>query len=67
MSNTSFATYIAFLRENISNLVDYKRSLGCLEPQLSQMKQDLFNADPFVVYNASLAATGEFADKALYH
>jgi hypothetical protein len=55
------------LRENISNLVDYKRSIGCLEPQLSKMEKDLFNDDPFIVYNASLAATGEFADKSLYH
>lgn len=63
-----FQDYIVFLRENFSNLVEYRElTNGTIEPKLLQAQQDLFNDDPFVVFGASLIATMAFADKNLYH
>ena len=67
MTNKNFDEYISFLRENILNLVEYKQCTGNLESNLIQVKDDLFNEDPFIVFNASLAATVAFSDKTLYH
>lgn len=67
MSSCSFADYIGFLRDNITNLIEYRESTGTLEPGLLQIRQDLFNQDPFVVIDASVQATKAFADKNLYH
>lgn len=62
-----FQDYIKFLRENFANLVEYREITGIVEPKLIQAKQDLFDADPFIVFGASLVATIAFADKSLYH
>lgn len=62
-----FQDYIDFLRENFINLVEYRELTGTLEPKLTKASQDLFDEDPFVVFNASLVATVAFADKNLYH
>ena len=62
-----FQEYINFLRENFINLVEYREITGKVEPRLIQAKKDLFDDDPFVVFNASLVATIAFADKSLYH
>ena len=64
----SFEGYIEFLRENFTNLVEYRELTGgMVEPKLNQAKEDLFDDDPFVVFGASLVATIAFADKNLYH
>ena len=65
--NYKFQEYIKFLRENIVNLVKYKEITGTLEPRLAQAKDDLFNADPFVVFGASFIATAAFSEKNIYH
>ena len=62
-----FKDYIDFLRQNFTNLVEYRELTGTLEPRLTQARQDLFDDDPFVVFKASLVATIAFADKNLYH
>lgn len=67
MSNRRFEKYIEFLRENFGNLVEYRELTGQIEPKLMQVKADLFNEDPFVVFGASLLATAAFSDKNLYH
>lgn len=66
-STSGFQEYINFLRENFTNLVEYREITGTVEPKLIQAKQDLFDDDPFVVFGASLVATIAFADKNLYH
>ena len=67
IQQNGFQDYINFLRENFINLVEYREITGIAEPKLIQAKQDLFDADPFIVFKASLVATLAFTDKNLYH
>jgi len=67
MAKYQFGEYISFLRENITNLVEYKQLTGSFDPELGQVEKDLFNEDPFVVFGATLEATLAFSDKRLYH
>ena len=67
MEKFRFGDYISFLRENISNLVEYKQMTGSFDPLLDKVEKDLFNEDPFVVFGATLEATAAFSDKTLYH
>lgn len=62
-----FEEYIKYLRENFVNLVEYRERTGTLEPNVLQIKEALFNDDPFIVFSASLAATVVLADKSIYH
>lgn len=62
-----FGEYIEFLREHLVNLVEYRERTGTIEPNVIQIKEDLFDDDPFVVFTASLAATVLLADKSIYH
>ena len=65
--NYRFEEYIQYLRENFVNLVEYRERTGTLEPNVVQIKDALFDADPFIVFSASLAATVVLADKSIYH
>lgn len=67
MEQGNFADYIEFLRKNIEPLIKYQKYAGVLEPDLIQVKKDLFNEDPFVVMSASVEATKAFAAKNLFH
>lgn len=67
MSSCRFEDYIGFLRENIGSLIEYKESTGTLEPSLLQIRNDLFNQDPFVVIGASVQASKAFDEANLYH
>ncbi len=67
MDTYGFGDYIKFLRENFSNVIKYKENSGSFEPSLTQVNEDLFDQDPFVVYGASVIATAVFADDTLYH
>lgn len=67
MNSCRFEDYIGFLRENISNLIEYREATGTLEPNLLKIRNDLFNQDPFVVIGASVQATKAFAAENLYH
>lgn len=62
-----FEDYIQHLRENLANLVEYRERTGTLEPTVLQVKEALFNDDPFVVFNATLVATAVLADRSIYH
>ncbi len=62
-----FEEYIAYLRENIVNLVEYRAQTGMLDARVRQVKEDLFDEDPFIVFGASLEATLILADKSIYH
>jgi hypothetical protein len=62
-----FEEYIQYLRENLVNLVEYRERTGTLEANVVQIKEALFNDDPFVVFSASLAASVVLADKSIYH
>lgn len=62
-----FEEYIEYLRENLVNLVQYREKTGTLDIGVLQVKEDLFNEDPFVVFSASIAATLLLADKSIYH
>jgi len=66
-SGYKFEEYIKYLRENFVNLVEYRERTGTLESNVMHIKEALFNDDPFVVFNASLAATVVLADKSIYH
>ena len=67
MSNRKFGEYIKFLRENFGHLVEYRAVTGHPNSDLVQIKDDLFNQDPFIVFGATLLATAAFSDKTLYH
>ena len=62
-----FEDFIHYLRENLVTLVEYRERTGTLEPGITEVKDALFNEDPFIVYTATLAATALLADKQLYH
>ena len=66
-SSHRFEDYIKYLRDNFVNLVEYKERTGTLENSVLEIKDALFDEDPFVVFSASLAATVIMSDKALYH
>lgn len=65
--NYRFEDYIKFLRENFVNLVEYRERTGTLDPSVLKIKEDLFDDDPFIVFNATLAATIVLSDKSIYH
>jgi hypothetical protein len=67
MSAYSFQEYIVLLRENVTNLVQYREKTGTLEPSLLKIRNDLFSEDPFVVFGASMAASVMLADQTIYH
>lgn len=67
ITSHKFAEYIEFLRENIVNLVEYRERTGTIDSNVLQVKEDLFDEDPFVVFTASIAATVLLADKSIYH
>ena len=67
MNSCRFEDYIGFLRDNITNLIEYREGTGKFEPSLLQIRSDLFNPDPFVVIGASVQATKAFAEENLYH
>jgi len=67
MIERRFEEYICFLKENFSTLVEYKELTGGMDPTFYKVRDDLFDKDPFVVFNASMEATALFADKNIYH
>lgn len=67
MSSCRFEDYIGFLRDNINNLIEYRESTGTFVPELLEIRNGLFNQDPFVVIGASVEASKAFEDKNLYH
>ena len=67
MNTKNFGDYIQFLRDNFSNLITYKHLAHGFSEDLERVNTDLFDDDPFVVYDASIAATAEFANSKLYH
>jgi len=71
MATSNFADYIAFLRENFGNLVEYLEQAELIGPsslaELVRINQDLFNQDPFVMFDASMQASKAFANSAYYH
>lgn len=67
ITSKNFDEYIDFLRKNFNNVIEYKERTGTLEPGVVQIGDDLFDEDPFVVFNASIAAAAVLHDSALYH
>jgi hypothetical protein len=71
MTNSNFEDYIAFLRENFGNLVEYLEQAELVGQsslaELMQINQDLFNQDPFIMFDASMQASQAFANSAYYH
>ena len=62
-----YVNHLELLKDNFSNLVEYKTKTGQSHPIFNLIQQDLNNEDPFVVYGASLVAALAFADHNLYH
>ncbi|MDB6096624.1 MAG: hypothetical protein JWM09_902 [Francisellaceae bacterium] len=67
MNYEKFEEYIDFLKETVVNVVEYRERTGTSNPELSQLRDNLFDEDPFVVFGASVLATAVLADKTLYH
>ncbi len=67
MSSCSFADYINFLRDNITNLIEYKEGTGNLNPSLLKVREGLSHPDPIVLISACEQASKAFAEKNLYH
>jgi trehalose-6-phosphatase len=67
ITSKNFSEYIDFLRKNFNNVIEYRERTGTLEPSVIQIGDDLFDEDPFVVFNASIAAAAVLYDRTLYH
>ena len=71
MVNSNFEDYIAFLRANFGNLVEYLEQTKLVGQssiaELMKVNQDLFDKDPFVMFDASMQASQAFANSAYYH
>jgi hypothetical protein len=68
MKKENFKDYINTLRDNIEVLGDYHECLGRVpDPALSQIRRDLHDPDPFVVFSATVAAIMVLSDKQIYH
>jgi hypothetical protein len=67
ITSKNFNEYIDFLRNNFNNVIEYKERTGTLEPGVLQIGDDLFDEDPFIVFNASIAAAAVLYDRTLYH
>jgi hypothetical protein len=70
-NSSNFQDYIAFLRDNFGNLVEYlekaelvgKSSLA----ELMKINKDLFDEDPFIMFDASMQASKAFSSGIFYH
>jgi hypothetical protein len=67
MIHRSFNEYILFLRDTLYNLVEYRQKIGHPHLRVKAIYKDLSNADPFILYQASLAATLLLEDASIYH
>jgi hypothetical protein len=62
-----FEDYLKHLREKFVNLVEYREMTGTLKPNMREVKEALFDEDPFVMFSASIIATVLLGDKFIYH
>ena len=67
ITSTNYDEFILFLRENFSDIVEYRELTGTLQPGIAKIVLDLGDEDPFVVFGASIAAAAVLGDKNLYH
>lgn len=67
ITSKNFSEYIDFLRKNFNNVIEYKERTGTLESGVLKIWDGLFDEDPFIVFNASIAAAAVLGDGALYH
>lgn len=65
--NPSFNEYLSQLRESLDCLAIYWEHIGYECPHIDHIASGLKNADPFVLYNASIAATLLLSDESIYH
>ena len=63
----TFNDYILYLRESLENLSEYWDKIGHRDPYIQDIRKALKHADPFVLYNASIAATLILQDSSIYH
>lgn len=62
-----YNTYLEFLRESFRHLSKYPRASGINPRSLQRILQDLNHEDPFVIFQASLAAATLLDQDRLYH
>jgi len=68
MKNLTFKDYIDVVRENIDVLGVYHECLGRgIHPYITQISIALRDLDPFIVFEATIAASFLLSDKAIYH
>lgn len=53
----TYQQYIEFLKEHMSQISKFSRHLGYNQGSIRRILQGLSNPDPFVLYQASLAAS----------
>ena len=64
----SFQDYLDFLRTSLDCILRYRRSTGKLPcKRLRGVIKNLHDADPFVVFRASMKASQILADPNIYH
>jgi len=63
----TFGDYIASLREQLTALVAYQGHTTGVDPRVLHVQAGLNHADPFIVFEASLAATELMRNKNLFH
>lgn len=66
-SNNNFGDYLGELKESLQLLALYWDQIGYDSPHLDSIQHGLTHPDPFVVYNASIAATLLLNDESIYH
>jgi len=65
--NISFGDYIDCLRDQVTTLLTYQKFTKGMDPKILRLKAGLNHPDPFVVFEASMAATECMNNKDLFH
>ena len=67
MNQQNYKEYIDYLRESFSHLSKFPAAVGFNSLSVRRILKDLHNPDPFIMYQASLAASRVLDQDTQYH
>ena len=67
MNEMNYSEHINFLKDSLGHMTEFASHLGLNPRRLRRILKDLSHQDPFVVYQASIAAAILLDEKTQYH